>query len=419
MKYHVLVGTHHKTGTVWMANVFREISNRLAVPYLDLNNVGVPRRDTARRGEVLRGFISRATGRVLVFEAHSHFPPLSAIDVEYETHFRGIRMIRDPRDVAISAASYHARAGEPWLHVPQQKFGGLTYQEKNKTFSTLKEKILFELDHSHRRVLRQMLAFNDQGVFRDVRYEQLIEDRELIAWQEILAYLGFEENEMQTVLAVVWEKSLFGGEQDDSFHVTSGTKEQWRQVFDPHLLEQYSNRFAAELVRLGYPLATAAELEPGTKLPAPPERHDASSAVAFDLGNQIQTKLNKFEQNKVAYERLVRRVRELIAAHLPAAATFLVASKGNELLNVGTRRGWHFPQTEDGLHWDGEPADSADAISRLESLRQKGGQFLLLPSTEFWWLDHYEGFRRHLDDRYQRIAENEDCIIYDLKNCRP
>ena len=41
MKYHVLVGTHHRTGTAWMHSVFREISEQLAVPYLHLNRIGV------------------------------------------------------------------------------------------------------------------------------------------------------------------------------------------------------------------------------------------------------------------------------------------------------------------------------------------------------------------------------------------
>src|SRR5437667_7427529 len=196
MRYHVLVGTHHKTGTVWLASVFREMSQKLAVPYLDLNNVGVPWRATAERREVLRDFVSRSPGKAIVFEAHSHFPNLSAIDERYKEHFRGIHMIRDPRDVAISAASYHAMASEPWLLVPQAKFDGLTYQEKNRSFPTVREKILFELDNANRRIVRQMVTFESQGVFRDVKYEDMIEDTKLTSWQEILSYLGFEESEM-------------------------------------------------------------------------------------------------------------------------------------------------------------------------------------------------------------------------------
>jgi hypothetical protein len=417
MRYHVLVGTHHKTGTVWMASVFREISQKLAVPYLDLNNVGVPWRAAAERREVLRDFVSRAPGKVIVFEAHSHFPDLAAIDPQYRAHFRGLHMIRDPRDVAISAASYHAMAPEPWLHVPQAKFGGLSYQEKNKSFPSVKEKILFELDNANRRIVRQMVTFENQDVFRDVKYEDMIEDIKLTAWQEILSYLGFEESEMTTVLEAVWDNSLFGGKQSHGAHIMSGATEQWRHVFDADLLTEYTNRFGAELVKLGYPPATANDLTVSPKPSDQSEIADASPATLFTLRDQIQTKLKQFDQDKAAYGRLVHRLRGIIATHLPPTAIFLIVSKGNELTNLGARRGWHFPQTEDGLYWDGKPADSDDAISRLESLRQKGGQFLLFPSTAFWWLDHYSEFRRHLDGRYQRIADNDDCIIYDLQHC--
>ena len=181
MKYHILVGTHHKTGTVWMSNVFREISYRLTVPYLDVNDLGVAWRESEKRHGLLQDFISRAQGKVIIFDGSSQFPNLSLIEPDFTLHFRGVRMIRDPRDVAISAASYHARASEPWLHVPREKFGGLTYQQKNRSFSTLKEKILFELDNSHRRMVRQMVSFNDQGVFCDAKYEDLIDDTSLTA----------------------------------------------------------------------------------------------------------------------------------------------------------------------------------------------------------------------------------------------
>ena len=398
-----------------MASVFRDIAGRLGVPYLDLNNVGVPWRDIAKRGEVVRDFISQADGQVIIFEAHSHFPNLSEIDPQYKDHFRGIRMIRDPRDVAISAASYHAMASEPWLHVPQAKFGGLSYQEKNKSFPTVKEKILFELDHTNRRIVRQMVTFKNQGVFRDVKYEDLIEDIKLTDWQEVLSHLGFEESEMTAVLEAVWSNSLFGGKQSRGAHITSGAKEQWRRVFDAELLTEYTNRFGAELVKLGYPLATANDLIAGPNLSEQPDATDASSALSFTLRDQIQTKLKKFEQDKAAYGRLVHRLRGIIATHLPPTAIFLIVGKGNELTSLGTRQGWHFPQSEEGF-WDGKPADSADAISRLEALRQKGGQFLLFPSTAFWWLDYYKEFRRHLDEQYRRIVSNEDGIIYDLQN---
>jgi hypothetical protein len=414
VKYHVLVGTHHKTGTVWMSSVFREISYRLAVPYLDVNDLGAAWRDTEEKDKIVQEFISRVHGQTIIFDGYSQFPDLSLIDPDFGVHFRGIHMIRDPRDVAISAASYHARASEPWLHVPQEKFGGLTYQQKNRSFHTLREKILFELDNSHRRTVRQMVGFKDQGVFRDVRYEDLIDDRGLAIWRKVLSYLGFEEKEMEPALQAVSAKSLFCGEQHHEFHVTSGAKEQWRCVFDPDLLKQYTNRFGVELAKLGYPLVSPNE--PATpKLSGETEGANPFSPAAFNLHEEIEAKLKQFEAAEVAYNRLIQRLRDTMVKTLPAEAIVLVVSKGDsELVEPGSQRVWHFPPTEDGLHWNGNPADSTEAALHLEALRLKGAGFLLLPSTEFWWLDYYSDFCHYLDSRYSRIVDDQDCIIYDL-----
>jgi hypothetical protein len=106
---------------------------------------------------------------------------------------------------------------------------------------------------------------------------------------------------------------------------------------------------------------------------------------------------------------------------LPRDATVLVVSKGDdELLALPGRRGWHFPQMPDGT-WAGYyPAKSAEAIAHLEALRARGGQFLLFPPPSLWWLEHYGGFRRHLESRYREVGSREGaCVIFDLRTPGP
>ena len=63
------------------------------------------------------------------------------------------------------------------------------------------------------------------------------------------------------------------------------------------------------------------------------------------------------------------------------------------------------------------PTDSDDAVERLEGLRAKGADFLLFPRMAFWWLDHYQKFREHLDAHYPVVVRDENtCIIFDLRN---
>ncbi len=119
---------------------------------------------------------------------------------------------------------------------------------------------------------------------------------------------------------------------------------------------------------------------------------------------------------QIHYQRLIRRIRKAVHTALPPDANIIVVSKGDgELLELGEgRRGWHFPQNEEGVYAGYYPADSGEAISHLEELRSRGAQFLLFPGTAFWWLEEYEAFGRHLESRYRRVWNDEACIIYEL-----
>ena len=117
------------------------------------------------------------------------------------------------------------------------------------------------------------------------------------------------------------------------------------------------------------------------------------------------------------YDRLRQRVRQAVCDAVPATSTVIVVSKGDdELLELGGRRAWHFPQADSGAYAGHHPEDSTAAVRHLESLRGRGGEFLVFPSTSMWWLQHYEGLRRHLDHRYREVLREEGtCVIYELR----
>lgn len=115
-----------------------------------------------------------------------------------------------------------------------------------------------------------------------------------------------------------------------------------------------------------------------------------------------------------AYSGLVDQIRATVRTSLPADARVLVVSRGDSaLLELDGRRGSHFPQAEGGEYAGYYPADSAEAITHLESLRARGAGFLLLPRPSLWWLEHYRGFRQHLEERYPRI-DDDSCVIFGL-----
>jgi GT2 family glycosyltransferase len=153
-------------------------------------------------------------------------------------------------------------------------------------------------------------------------------------------------------------------------------------------------------------------------------------AILYDLQTFLGAELRQgvpdlsttepgFVPNKcLGYRRLVWRIRETVHTALPPGATVVVVSKGDEeLLELGEgRRGWHFPQNEEGVYAGYYPAGDSEAIAHLEELRDRGAGFLLFPQTALWWLEKYEGFGRHLRSHY-RVALHQEgaCTVFALQ----
>jgi glycosyltransferase involved in cell wall biosynthesis len=115
------------------------------------------------------------------------------------------------------------------------------------------------------------------------------------------------------------------------------------------------------------------------------------------------------------YRGLVGDIRRIASRVIPPAAVVAVVSRGDsDLLDLPAAVAWHFPEARPGVYAGHHPADSDAAIRMLESARGRGAGFLLLPGTSFWWLEHYDGFRRHLDQRYRCAWRDETCAIYAL-----
>jgi hypothetical protein len=145
---------------------------------------------------------------------------------------------------------------------------------------------------------------------------------------------------------------------------------------------------------------------------------DNDTCVIFALnGHETTLGGEAREDRPERYTRFVDEVRDVVRSVLPDDASVLVISSGDdELLNLGLKRALHFPQGDDGGYSGFHPADSADAIVRLEKLLRAGAEFLVIPETEFWWLDHYSDFRRHLDAVHRLVLHQAHvCMLYELR----
>ncbi len=116
-------------------------------------------------------------------------------------------------------------------------------------------------------------------------------------------------------------------------------------------------------------------------------------------------------------DRAWREERRILSREIMAAVP-----RGSRFILIGGEKvGWlplldrqAIPFLErDGKYW-GHPADDSVAVGELERLRGDGVSYLVFPWTEFWWLDHYSGFRTHLMESFTTAQSNSHVLIFDL-----
>ena len=118
-----------------------------------------------------------------------------------------------------------------------------------------------------------------------------------------------------------------------------------------------------------------------------------------------------------SYKEMIERVRQQVVTAIPLGATVLVVSRGDDaLLRLDGRPAWHFPAAVTAP----TPAIIQPTVARQSpvsrSSARRGGVPIVFPATAVWWLDHYEGLRRHLDDHYEcRLSDPETCLVFDLR----
>ena len=142
---------------------------------------------------------------------------------------------------------------------------------------------------------------------------------------------------------------------------------------------------------------------------------DGPHAATASRAETALDDVNGHRPRRNSYAQVRRRIREAVNAALPPDSVVVVVSRGDDiLLQLGPRLAWHFPQTEAGVYAGYYPADSREAIDHLEELRRKGGDYLLFPSTAFWWLGYYGDFQKHLESHYPCIWSDPSCLIFQL-----
>jgi hypothetical protein len=226
--------SHHKVGTVWFMRVLAAVAESY-----DL------------RFEIIGRNLPTAGSEVFLFNNAFRF---KREYFEGKT-FRGSHIVRDPRDLVVSAYHYHLRTTEEWVVTPSQRWGGQSYQEYLRTLDD-RDGLLAEISRCAGSEFKSMSEWDyEQPEFLELRYEDVLAD-ESSAFDRLFHHYGFRDNECEVSVELARSFSLDVVRADKDSHVRSGRPGEWRDTFKPEHTSAFKEATGDLLVRLGYESTT-------------------------------------------------------------------------------------------------------------------------------------------------------------------
>jgi len=257
---HYFFFSYHKSGTDLCGGIARRLAERFGWS----------------RGAHL-GLVTQIdpTMRVIAF-AHS----LIGFDLSCHPH-RGVRIIRDPRDIWLSGYLYHRRCTEPWCvhenfdlwppirfpNVPYSQqhraedwkrayirgLGGMSYQRNLLTLDQ-DEGLRFELRRYAAWTIEAMVAWQPDPHTIDIKIEDLVADFDGVL-SRILRHFGLSEPDIATALAVCAPEDI--GRMSDAQlaqnpHIYARKISKWRDMLTPAQCKSFEALHDRAIKRLGY-----------------------------------------------------------------------------------------------------------------------------------------------------------------------
>ncbi|MEO1729292.1 MAG: hypothetical protein AAFR64_00975 [Pseudomonadota bacterium] len=224
----ILIGTHHKALTVFMARVFRTFASI-----------------TNRSWDVAGG--EHDYVRDVLIDHHSKFR------FEFiEPGFSGLHIICDPRDILVSSMHYHRKADEPWLSWPVETYGWKTYQQALNDLPTDEDRLIFEIEGQTGIGIRDMLEwdYNRPG-FAELKYETPLGDKAPENFARAIAPWQFSDTDRELLIKLFGYFAI-GGPGKKSKHIRNATSGQWQQHFTPRVQEAFDQAFPEAVTKLGF-----------------------------------------------------------------------------------------------------------------------------------------------------------------------
>ena len=251
--------THHKVATVLCRKVLMASTERIGWRYN--SEMGVAQ-DIASKTDLLHVIHGTTTDSFL------------------DSGRRGVRIIRDPRDVIVSGFLYHQRCSELWCinsdfskpgyphpQVPlplahrdletRQAFasslGGLSYQEKIRGLEQ-EAGLIFEMDGFARITIDEMISWKERDNVMTIRMEDLVANFDE-SFEKLFRWLGIPETSIPICMEIARGHDMNRMRADQiasNPHISTGKLRKWEEYFSSQVTEAYEERFGDAHLKLGY-----------------------------------------------------------------------------------------------------------------------------------------------------------------------
>ena len=225
----ILIGSHHKCGTVWIDQIFRVFTDTLCISY-------------ARAEESPH------------LDAQYVLSPHSLFDDYLDNEYLGMHIVRDPRDVCVSGARYHvtdyAVDNEEWLSTTM--VDGLPYFSYLRNIDFI-DRLSAEIEHVTLATIDSMITTSKIDGFLTVKYEDLISEFSLVdTCQDIATHLELGELERMVLLGSVVSTHRYLGSPHLPEHFTSsGRHREWENI-SPEITQLLNDKLGDAARIMGY-----------------------------------------------------------------------------------------------------------------------------------------------------------------------
>lgn len=181
----------------------------------------------------------------------------SKMDLPALAPYRGVHIMRDPRDMIISGYHYHKWTTEEWAHRPDDQ--GRSYQQKLLDASQ-DDGLYMDIDHfifSYRDLLENWNM--DDPDMLELKFEDLMGDGRAALYDQIFRHFGCNSDDLALgirLMTMFEAKKRAGKSTGAKSHVRSAKSGQWKGMLTADHLAYIDTELGDVLDKFGYPRAT-------------------------------------------------------------------------------------------------------------------------------------------------------------------